>query len=111
MFFALLVDRFDCFQSRSRYISGYFALTGSQSYLQPSRPYITTPNSTTPGHGDLVRPVSGLKLPLDHEQFLQRGRGFESRQELGFFLFSIFQWCVLNQVPHGPSDFRGKIFA
>ena len=39
----------------------------------------------------------------------ERGRGFESRWVLGFFLFSFFlcfslslyQCCVLNQVPHG----------
>ena len=32
-----------------------------------------------------------------------RGPGFDSRQELGFFLFSFLslnQWRVLNQVPH-----------
>ena len=35
-----------------------------------------------------------------------RDRGFNSRrQELGFFSSLSFQKCVLNQVPHGGTDF------
>ena len=36
-----------------------------------------------------------------------RGPGFNSRWELGFFLFSFLslnQWCAFNQVPHGGAS-------